>query len=349
MQVAERWRNRYSLLLVAESVLQTVGRQVASEAQLYEGKRAWRIEAVASALMRQGGSELRDAFVEALVESKSASTDKIQHAMAVSNYEGSLDAVAAAEEAILGQELAVQTRHIQCKASTIHRELRTMRDIMLHAVQDLSCKQHLYDFFATAHRDWVHVAAESMSMAGMRRLWHAELRLQWMEARLGRKDGLIAMLNKEAVALRAAASESGGATRKAAVRVGPLGPMPRRIVPAGGVAVRAPLPSARGDKRQGSQRDLLATSVRRKVRVQGAGTRIVPAAVAGDKRLLPVLQHATVDEVGPTPRTIESSLADSSDDDEADDSTTACLTLTLMLTLTRRPTTATTSRTPSRH
>ena len=64
------------------------------------------MESIANAAMRRGGSALRDAFIEALVESKCMSTDALRHAASVSNFEGSLDAVSSIESSIMQQQLA---------------------------------------------------------------------------------------------------------------------------------------------------------------------------------------------------------------------------------------------------
>lgn len=217
--------------------LSLVGRQVASEAQLYEGKRAWRMEAVANAAMRRGGSELRDAFLEALLESKSIPLKGLRHTVDISNLEGSMDTMAAIEETLLGEELVEKQKHTESRATVIHREVVQMNEIMAEATENFSTQQHLYDFFATAHHDWVQASADAFPIASLRRLWQAELRIQWMQQRLRKKSRLVAVLNSEVVGLRTAMSESSiGISKK--VRVGPLGPMPRKVVPPGTASAR---------------------------------------------------------------------------------------------------------------
>ena len=100
-----------------------MGRQTASDAQLFEGKRGWRMESIANAAMRRGGSDLRDAFIEALVESKCMSTSALRHAAAVSNFEGSLDAVSSMENSLMEQQLATEQAHVQSRALLLNKEV----------------------------------------------------------------------------------------------------------------------------------------------------------------------------------------------------------------------------------
>lgn len=154
------------------------------------------MDSIASAVMRRGGSELRDAFIEALVESKAVAHDQLKHAASLAS-EGSLDSVCAVENTILGQELATETSMVDSRVRVLNHELVKMRDHLAAAREELECKRCLYDFFVAEGHEWVNSTVSTTAMGSVFRLWQAQLRLRWTQNQLARKDELVVALNKE--------------------------------------------------------------------------------------------------------------------------------------------------------
>ena len=208
------------------------------------------METIANAALRRGGSELRDAFLEALLESKTMSINGLRHAASVSNFEGSLDSVASIENIMLGQELVTEQSYVQSRALILNKETMKMRELLEEAKENLNSRRYLYDFFMASHCEWVKSTAEEMSVAGMRRLWQADLKLGWMKSRMRGQGKLLALLNKESKSLQAAAANPETLAPRKGIRVGPLGGVPRKLVagapvgPPGSVSARVRPPAA---------------------------------------------------------------------------------------------------------